>query len=316
MLCSSCGLLAAPAAQALRIPEETASGRHVQVHAFWNRDFLCLAAKVPDTIITGTSNQPMSTPEQDDAIEFDFLLSSGEAHRLIISAAEGMTMYTRDPHGNWRSDNAWVRGPHTIKYAVVVNGTLNNPQDTDTDFVVECAIPWEFLGGTPKQGLLPVGFNVVNWMQGENEGLVSWSPYITSAADVGDVTRWGRLLITGSTALLSAQGLDYPCPYSSVGPIRRWHADRRGVAYFLYPHDRQAGPPAPAGPASRPERAGGGCLSGLDGDLPLRLGPGPLLARGRARDRGSAAGRRGSLVQLPSCGMAPESAHGSETRRR
>jgi len=215
---AACWMLPAAVGHALRIPE-AASERRVQVHAFWNGEYLCLAARVPDAFITGTSTQPMSTPEQDDAIEFDFLLPTGQAHRLIISAAEGMTMLTRDPQGRWRSDNAWVRGPRTLKYAVSVNGTLNHPQDRDVDFAVECALPWEFLGGVPKQSIQEIGFNVVNWMQGDNEGVVSWSPYVTSNADVGDVARWGRMLITRSSPLATAKGLIFPCPFNPIEPL-------------------------------------------------------------------------------------------------
>jgi hypothetical protein len=216
----SLALILSGPAQALRTPAEGET-RQILAYAFWDRDYLCLAARVPDSALTGSSIAPMSAAEQDDAIEFDLQVMAEEglvAHRLVISAAGGMTMFTRDRSGVWRSDNAWVRGPRTIKYAVDVTGTLNDPKDVDTDFVVECAIPWEFLGGLPT-GEFAFPFNVVCYMQGENSGLVSWSPGVTSAAEVGDVTRWGAMLITRSTLPSAAEGGTISAPLAPIIPF-------------------------------------------------------------------------------------------------
>jgi hypothetical protein len=216
----SLALILSGPAQALRTPEEGET-RQVLAYAFWDRDYLCLAARVPDSALTGSSTAPMTAAEQDDAVEFDLqVMAAGEpvAHRLVISAAGGMTMFTRDRGGTWRSDDAWVRGPRTIKYAVTATGTLNDPRDSDTDFVVECAIPWEFLGGVPT-GEIALPFNVVCYMQGENSGLVSWSPRVTSAAEVGEVTRWGALLITRSTLPSAAEGGTISAPLAPIVPF-------------------------------------------------------------------------------------------------
>jgi hypothetical protein len=210
-------LLLGGRAFALRIPEGEPA-RRALVYSFWNRDYLCLAARVPDTIITGTSNTPMSSPEQDDAIEFDLALPTPggvTAYRLIISAAEGMTLLTQDARGNWRSDNAWIRGPRTLKYALNLTGTLNNPKDSDTEFMLECAIPWSCLGGMPTTDR-EIGFNVVNWMQGDNEGITSWSPRVTSPDEVGDPRRWGRMVITRGSPLMTAQGMAAVCPLNNI----------------------------------------------------------------------------------------------------
>ena len=212
--------LSAGSAFALRIPEGEPA-RKVRVYTFWNRDYFCIAARVPDTIITGMSDAPMSAPEQDDAIEFDFNLPTAigrAAHRLIISAAGGMTMLTRDERGNWRSDNAWIRGLRTIKYAVNVTGTLNNPRDADGEFIVECAIPWSYLGGMPSSDR-EIGFNVVNWMQGDTDGVASWSGYISSADELGNTAQWGRMLITRGSPLTTAQGLVAICPLNLTEPF-------------------------------------------------------------------------------------------------
>lgn len=211
---------ATPRAHALRLPEER-PGRRVLVNLMWSPNYLCFAARVPDPMVTGSSTAPMSAPEEDDAIEFCLEIpgpAGPRAHRLAISAAGGMTLLTRDATGPWRSDPSWVSTPPTVKYAVQVNGTLNDARDEDSGFVVECAIPWELLGGEPRIGE-QLRFNVVCWMQGENEGLASWSPAVTTPADVGDTARWGRLLIAPGSASEPAQGMQAVAPLVMQDPF-------------------------------------------------------------------------------------------------
>lgn len=213
-------LLLAGAAWALRMPGEAQPAR-VQVYLLWNQDYLCLAAKVPDAMLTGSNAGPMSSPEEDDALEFDLGLRGrglSQAHRLIISAAGGMAVLTRDARGQWRTDPSWISGPQMLKYAVTLNGTLNRPTDTDEGFVVECAIPWRLLGGEPPLGA-EIGLNVVVWMQGESEGLASWATGVTSAGDLSDPRRWGRMVIAGSTAQARAEGRWAVCPYVGRMPF-------------------------------------------------------------------------------------------------
>ena len=111
-------LLPARPASALRLPADEPAPR-VRVHIQWNQDYLCLAARVPDLMVTGSSVSPMSAPEQDDAIELCFETPAMRppipAHRLVISAAGGMTLLTRDPEGRWRPDDSWTSGPQTMK---------------------------------------------------------------------------------------------------------------------------------------------------------------------------------------------------------
>ena len=210
---------------ALRLPEEDRNLR-VRGYTLWNKQYLCLAVKVPDPILTGTSTGPMATPEQDDAVEFDFEIPGPQtaAHRLVISAAGGMTLFSRDARGHWRADSSWISGPRTIKYAVTTDGTLNDPNDKDVGYTVECAIPWEFLAGDPRLGGEPpigreIGFNVVCWMQGENEGIASWSPSVREPAQVGDAARWGKMLIRPGSGLEKAIGIYVACPYIGLTPF-------------------------------------------------------------------------------------------------
>ena len=219
LLVGACLLPCGPAL-ALRLPSED-QGRRVRAYAMWNRHYLCLAAKVPDVMLTGTSAGPMSTPEQDDAVEFSLEIPGQPeiaAYRLVISAAGGMTVFSRDSRGHWRTDASWVSGPRTVKYAVAMDGTLNDPSDTDVGYVIECAIPWEFLreGGL---GGAEIGFNVTCWMQGENDGVASWSASVRDPAEVGDAARWGKMLIRLGSGLAKAIGAWVPCPYVGQVPF-------------------------------------------------------------------------------------------------
>ena len=202
---------------ALRLPDEK-PGPRAQVYALWNPDYLCLSAKVPDIMLTGSSVGAMSAPQQDDAIEFDIEVATPagrDAHRLIISAAGGMTVLVRDASGRWRPDPSWISGTQTLKYAVTADGTLNNPSDKDVGYTVECAIPWKFLGGEAPVDK-EIGFNAICWMQGDSEGPVSWAQTVTSEQDAGDPSRWGRMLVTPSSALVVAEGAWLPCPYGRI----------------------------------------------------------------------------------------------------
>jgi len=207
-------------AEALRLPEE--GGRlQVRVHAQWNQRYLCLAVRVPDTILTGTSTAAMSTPEQDDAIEFDFELPTARglsAHRLVIGVAGGMTLFSRDESGHWRTDPSWVAGPRTVKFAVAEDGTLNNPRDKDGGYTIECAIPWPFMCEQAPAGQ-EIGFNVVCWIKGENEAIASWSPSVSDPTEVGEAVRWGRMLISTGAGLGKAMGSWVPCPFASQMPF-------------------------------------------------------------------------------------------------
>ena len=212
-------LIAGARADALRLPGDQPQWR-VLVKVMWGPEYLNLAAEVPDPILIGTSLEPMTAPEQDDGIEFDFEVrdpSGSAAHRLLISAAGGMTLLTRDMRGDWRADQTWIRGPQTLKYVVVRNGSLDNSADEDVGYVIECAIPWAFLGGAPVAGG-EVGFNVVCRMQGDSQGMVSWSPAVRTEDQVGDAARWGRMVITLGGMMTDRPG-QISCPLTTRMPF-------------------------------------------------------------------------------------------------
>ena len=56
-----------------------------------------------------------------------------------------------------------------LKSAVKVNGTINNPNDTDKGWMLEIAIPWKaykkgyFHKNVPKDEFWRVNFSRVNW---------------------------------------------------------------------------------------------------------------------------------------------------------
>ena len=207
-------------AGALRLPEEQQAAL-IRVYAEWNTEYLCLAAKVPDPMLTGSSMSPMSAPEHDDAIEFGLELSRPQgtsAYRLVVSAARGMTVLSRDARGQWRPDSSWTSGPRTLKVYAKPDGTLNDPSDEDVGFVVECAIPWDFLGGEPPVGQ-DIGFNVVCWLEGDQDGIASWSPTVREPSDVGDTARWGSMAISQPATLAKAQGMRLPCPFVGHMPF-------------------------------------------------------------------------------------------------
>ncbi len=281
-------LLSATCAFALRLPEE-ATGPRVLVYTLWSRQYLCLGARVPDTMLTGSSVAPMSAPEQDDAIEFCVEAPTAKgpaAFRLAISAAGGMTVLRRDASGNWRTEPSWISGPKTVKFAVVTDGTLNQPGDSDNGFVVEAAIPWEFLTGGDAPASQRLGFNVVCWMQGESQGIASWSPMVRSEEEVGDAARWGSLIVSYGSAPTSASGSVIECPFAGITPFvdGRLAAEEWLTASTLAFYKPQ--PTFTPAPATSAKPAGAGTLLAVyrydwTGDM-NRVGGAKLWASGLA----------------------------------
>ena len=80
-----------------------------------------------------------------------------------------------------KPDNAWdIPG---LKTAVHVNGTLNNPADTDQGWTVEIAFPWKVLAeharhaGPPTEGeQWRIDFSRVEWQITTNGGVYKKVP--------------------------------------------------------------------------------------------------------------------------------------------
>ena len=94
-----------------------------------------------------------------------------------------------------------------LRTAVSVNGTLNNPRDTDLGWTVEIAIPWEAVGGKPGEGdIWRINFSRVEWQvdtqsgkymkgPGVREDNWVWSPQ--HVIDMHQPQLWGYVGFSG-----------------------------------------------------------------------------------------------------------------------
>jgi hypothetical protein len=135
---------------------EGGAARVQTMYTSWDDYYFYAAFRVRDANVLGTNTTTTSQPQQDDDIEVFFETDDARAKvrtpqtiQMAVSAAQGAYFSVGDgtkiPKG---------KAVYSYKYAVTVNGTLNKPDDTDTGYDVELAIPWSEMGrsGPPKPG--------------------------------------------------------------------------------------------------------------------------------------------------------------------
>jgi hypothetical protein len=108
-----------------------------------------------------------------------------------------------------KADNSWdIKG---LRTAVSINGTINNPTDTDSGWTIEIAIPWSALAAYAHRVTPPtnddrwrINFSRVEWtvaagtcrkVDGKREDNWTWSPQ--GVVDMHRPERWGTVLFTG-----------------------------------------------------------------------------------------------------------------------
>lgn len=146
----------------------------------WNNDFLFVAAEISEPHVWATITQ------RDEVIFYDndfevFIDPDGDGHyyyELEVNAFATawdllLTMPYRD--FGYAIDNWDING---LQVAVSVNGTINDPTDTDIGWTVEMAIPFSVLeecGGfknSPVSGdFWRINFSRVEWKTEVNEGV-------------------------------------------------------------------------------------------------------------------------------------------------
>ena len=165
----------------------------VRLWTTWDQNYFYAAFDISDPDIQGESKAANAPVGDDDAVALYFQADratgqtlSPASYRMIVSAAGGAQFAVGSEEG-WQQKNII-----TFKYAVRLDGTLNDDQDDDTRFQVEVAVPWKEMGITPDIGAA-VGFNIAVQMRGENSGSVSLSPDVKTEADRDNPSKWQEL---------------------------------------------------------------------------------------------------------------------------
>jgi hypothetical protein len=137
----------------------------------WDEDYFYYAAELEDPHVWATLTERDAVIFMDNNFEI-FIDPDGDTHNyyeLEINALGTFwdLLLTKPYRNGGRAINAWdIKG---LKIGIRVNGTLNDPSDTDEGWVLEVAIPWDVLMET-MPGQLPadgdqwrLNFSRVQW---------------------------------------------------------------------------------------------------------------------------------------------------------
>lgn len=95
-----------------------------------------------------------------------FTVENSDASVILISRGEDVFKAAVCPSGKYEvshlENNSW-HIIHTGQTSEIkVCGTINDDADTDTGYSAQVAIPWEFLGGSPRRGE-EAGIHIARW---------------------------------------------------------------------------------------------------------------------------------------------------------
>ncbi|MBN1164441.1 MAG: carbohydrate-binding family 9-like protein [Candidatus Krumholzibacteriota bacterium] len=138
----------------------------------WNGEYLFIAAEMDEPQVWAKLEERDAAVFQDNDFEV-FIDPDGDTHEyyeLEINARGTVwdLLLLKPYRDGGPAVNAWdIRG---LRTAVYVDGTLNDPRDTDKGWSVEMAIPWEVLGECAHRNVPPdendiwrVNFSRVEW---------------------------------------------------------------------------------------------------------------------------------------------------------
>lgn len=148
----------------------------------WDEKYFYVAAELEEPHIWATLKKHDSIIFYDNDFEV-FIDPDGDTHRyyeLELNAfSTAWDLFLDRPYrDNGQALFSWdIRG---LKKAVHINGTINNPADTDQSWTVEIAIPWAVLKECAPDGRGPlpgeqwrVGFSRVEWQVEVKDGKYS-----------------------------------------------------------------------------------------------------------------------------------------------
>ncbi|GAB4460833.1 MAG: hypothetical protein OHK0029_25350 [Armatimonadaceae bacterium] len=184
------------------VPAPVAGQTGIRGFATWDERYLYFAFLIDDTDLLGTRSKPMEPVEQDDSIGVYFHVGgasptpTAQTNAMIVSAAGGFRFLRGTAAGALESQPVF-----TIKYGVILRGTLNRSDDRDNGYVVTLAVPVDALGLDP-QTLKPgteILFNAVarrRGAEGETGRLTAIAPGTPTETEVAQPEKWGKLILT------------------------------------------------------------------------------------------------------------------------
>jgi hypothetical protein len=180
------------------------SGNIAAIKALWDSQALYISFEVTDTQLEATETTRDGNIWNEDAVEW-FIDTQNNGGG---SQTNGAYMLPDDYHGIVNILNAQYdsRGSAsgspssgwngTWQSAVKINGTTNNPQDSDRGFSIEIKIPWSELGYPvhPADDTMVAMSFALDDKDGASFSAVMW-PNITTAFE--NASKWQQILLSG-----------------------------------------------------------------------------------------------------------------------
>jgi hypothetical protein len=222
--------------------DRPAPALETRMRMLWDDDHLYVAARLEEPHLWGTLLERDAVIYRDDDFEL-FLDPDGDTHdyyelEINVLGTVWDLMLDRPYRDGGSADNGWdVAG---LRTAVVADGTVNDPGDTDRGWTVELALPWGAFAETALPGAEPgstaaghppapgaywrVNFSRVDWpMDVSGTGYVKrtapgserplpesnwvWAPQ--GAVNMHMPEMWGYLLFAGQRAEVGAGAAPY-----------------------------------------------------------------------------------------------------------
>jgi hypothetical protein len=185
-----------------------------RVKMLWDADYFYVGARLDDSHVWGTLTTHDAVIFHDPDFEI-FVDPNGDNHEYYELEINALGTYwdlflPRPYKDDGKAMNAWeIQG---LKSAVFVDGTLNDPRDTDRGWSVELALPWRVLGEQARRPAPPVegdqwrvNFSRVQWPfetsggryqkpKGAREDNWVWSPQ--HVVDMHRPETWGYVQFT------------------------------------------------------------------------------------------------------------------------
>lgn len=186
-------------------PDHAAPKFRTRIKLLWDDTYLYVAAQMEEPDVEAKLTQHDSIIFRDNDFELflkPLAAESGYFEFEINALNTGWDLYLTKPYREGgRADSSW--DSEGLKTAVTVQGTLNHPNDKDTGWTVEIALPWKgFLTRqsvpVPQSGTVwRANFSRVEWTPGKpKEDNWVWSPQGVINMHVPE--RWGYLEFGGN----------------------------------------------------------------------------------------------------------------------
>lgn len=214
----------------------------------WNDSMLFIAARLQEPHIWATLKRHDAIIYHDNDFEV-FIDPDNDTHQYFeieINALNTiLDLFMPKPYRNWAGALISYDVPQ-LRTAVGIQGTINDPSDTDSSWTVEMAIPFRalFIGNSwrpPSEGALwRINFSRVQWATEVREGVYIrkkdangkvlseynwvWSPQ--GVINMHYPERWGYV------QFLRKAGSDFKLPYTELQRRHLWLVYYRQKEYF------------------------------------------------------------------------------------